>query len=106
MPTPTQSRLPTLQPHVVDGHGATTAEIMHRVSRKSAAAARRYQHATRDRDAVLAAAFSQMTQVAPVVLISEGSRAIRGVEAKRSEGNPPLRAPARGNKWSGRRSRR
>jgi hypothetical protein len=75
---------------------------MRRAGHKSAAAAMRYQHATSDRDAVLAAAFTQMAQVAPVIPISEGSRAIRGMEAKRSAGSPPLEAPARGNKWSGR----
>jgi hypothetical protein len=63
---------------------------MRRAGHKSAAAAMRYQHATSDRDAVLAAAFTQMAQVAPVIPISEGSRAIRGTEAERSAGSPPL----------------
>ncbi len=50
--------------------GATTAEIMRRAGHKSAAAAMRYQHATSDRDAVLAAALSEMAQAAPVITIS------------------------------------
>ena len=47
--------------------GATTAELMHRAGHSSAAAAQRYQHATRDRDRVLADALSDLaeTQTAP-----------------------------------------
>jgi hypothetical protein len=44
---------------------------MRRAGHKSAAAAMRYQHATSDRDAVLAAALSEMAQAAPVIPISE-----------------------------------
>jgi hypothetical protein len=40
----------------------------------------RYQHATSDRDAVLAAALSKMAQAAPVIPISEASRDIRGIQ--------------------------
>jgi integrase len=47
--------------------GASTAEIMRRAGHKSAAAAMRHQHATSDRDAVLAAALSQRAQAAPVI---------------------------------------
>jgi integrase len=36
--------------------GASTRELMHRMGHASAAAALRYQHATRDRDAVIAQA--------------------------------------------------
>jgi hypothetical protein len=49
----------------------------------------RCQHATSDRDAVLAAALSEMAQAAPVITISEGSRDIRGMEAKRSADSHP-----------------
>jgi integrase len=47
--------------------GATTAELMHRAGHSSASAALRYQHATRDRDRILAdalAQFAQMTEIA------------------------------------------
>ena len=40
--------------------GATTAELMHRAGHSSASAALRYQHATEDRDRVLAAALGQL----------------------------------------------
>ena len=76
--------------------GATTAEIMRRAGHKSAAAAMRYQHATSDRDAVLAAALSEMAQAAPVITISEGSRDIRGMEPKRAAGSSPSIAPEQG----------
>ena len=42
------------------GLGATTAELMHRAGHKSPAAALRYQHATQDRDAVLADALGAL----------------------------------------------
>jgi integrase len=40
--------------------GATTKELMYRMGHASPAAALRYQHATRDRDAVIAAALGQL----------------------------------------------
>jgi integrase len=40
--------------------GATTAELMHRAGHSSAAAALRYQHATQDRDRVLADALEEL----------------------------------------------
>ncbi len=40
--------------------GASTRELMHRMGHASAAAALRYQHATRDRDAVIAQAFNDV----------------------------------------------
>lgn len=40
--------------------GATTRELMHRMGHASARAALRYQHATRDRDAVIAEALNQI----------------------------------------------
>jgi integrase len=40
--------------------GATTAELMHRAGHSSAAAALRYQHATEDRDRILATALGQL----------------------------------------------
>ena len=69
---------------------------MRRAGHKSAAAAMRYQHATSDRDAVLAAALSEMAQAAPVITISEGSRDIRGMEAKHSASSSPLSATEQG----------
>ena len=41
--------------------GATTAELMHRAGHVSAVAALRYQHATQDRDRVLADALEALT---------------------------------------------
>jgi integrase len=40
--------------------GATTAELMHRAGHASASASLRYQHATRDRDHVLATALANL----------------------------------------------
>lgn len=40
--------------------GASTRELMHRMGHASAAAALRYQHATRDRDAAIAAALGEL----------------------------------------------
>ena len=40
--------------------GATTAELMHRAGHASADAALRYQHATRDRDRILAEALEKI----------------------------------------------
>ncbi len=51
----------------------------------------RYQHATSDRNAVLATALSEMAQAAPVITIAEGSRDIRGMEARHSAGSSPLK---------------
>jgi integrase len=47
--------------------GATTAELMRRAGHKSPAAAIRYQHATEDRDRVLAAALAELATPAEVV---------------------------------------
>jgi integrase len=41
---------------------ATTAELMHRGGHASPAAAQRYQHATRDRDAAIAAALARLAE--------------------------------------------
>ena len=49
--------------------GATTAELMHRAGPASAPAALRYQHATQDRDRVLAEALGEMIESASVVPI-------------------------------------
>ena len=40
--------------------GASTRELMHRMGHASAAAALRYQHATRDRDTAIAAALGEL----------------------------------------------
>lgn len=55
--------------------GATTAELMHRAGHASPDAALRYQHATRDRDRVLADALAKLAAPTPVVPIaaSDGS---------------------------------
>ena len=42
--------------------GASTRELMHRMGHASPEAALRYQHATRDRDAALAAALGDLVQ--------------------------------------------
>jgi integrase len=49
--------------------GATTAELMHRAGHASPQAALRYQHATEDRDRVLAEALEALAAPAPVVPI-------------------------------------
>ena len=46
--------------------GATTAELMHRAGHASASASLRYQHATRDRDQVLAHALAELIQASSV----------------------------------------
>jgi integrase len=46
--------------------GATTAELMHRAGHSSAEASLRYQHATRDRDAVLAIALEKLVRPARI----------------------------------------
>jgi integrase len=46
--------------------GATTAELMHRAGHASANAALRYQHATQDRDRVLAEALEALVRPATV----------------------------------------
>ena len=50
--------------------GATTAELMHRAGHSSPAAALRYQHATQDRDRVLAEALSTLVRPTTVLPIS------------------------------------
>jgi integrase len=45
--------------------GATTAELMHRAGHSSVVAAQRYQHATQDRDQVLALALSNLVADSP-----------------------------------------
>jgi len=61
--------------------GATTAELMHRAGHSSPGAALRYQHATRDRDQVLADALAQLVQTNNVTEISSRDSTI-GVEFK------------------------
>jgi integrase len=48
--------------------GATIAELMHRLGHSTASAAMRYQHATADRDAAIAAALSEFHQAKAVTL--------------------------------------
>jgi len=53
--------------------GTTTAELMHRAGHASANAALRYQHATKDRDRVLAEALAGLTTPAEIVRIKRES---------------------------------
>jgi integrase len=57
--------------------GASTKELMYRMGHASPAAALRYQHATRARDAALAAALSDLiaTPKAPIMEITAAGRA-------------------------------
>jgi len=54
--------------------GATTAELMRRAGHSSAAAALRYQHATDDRDKVLADALADLAASADIVPLADISR--------------------------------
>jgi integrase len=54
--------------------GATTAELMHRAGHSSATAALRYQHATQDRDRVLAGALEALVRPAKVAKLKSRSR--------------------------------
>jgi integrase len=54
--------------------GATTAELMHRAGHASASAALRYQHATKDRDRVLADALEALVKPATVIPIDRESK--------------------------------
>ena len=51
--------------------GASTRELMHRMGHASARAALRYQHATRERDEVIAAALSDLIEAGPAKLSNE-----------------------------------
>ena len=53
--------------------GATTAELMHRAGHSSANASLRYQHATKDRDRVLADALEAFVKPAEVIPIDRGA---------------------------------
>ena len=68
--------------------GATTAELMHRAGHASPQAALRYQHATKDRDRVLADALAELATPAKVVPIksarNSGSRPNRAQESARA----------------------
>ncbi len=57
--------------------GATTAELMRRAGHASPVAAARYQHATDDRDRVLADALAALAEPAQVVRIRSSSKAAR-----------------------------
>ena len=54
--------------------GATTAELMHRAGHSSTPAALRYQHATQNRDRVLAEALGEMIKPGLTELPSKGSK--------------------------------
>ena len=51
--------------------GASTRELMHRMGHASSQAALRYQHATRERDEVIAAALSDLIEAGPAKLSNE-----------------------------------
>jgi integrase len=55
--------------------GATTAELMDRAGHSSVNAALRYQHATQDRDRVLADALAALVKPATVIPFNRESRA-------------------------------
>lgn len=73
---------PTLRLHdlrhtgltLVAATGATVAELMHRAGHSSPAAALRYQHATRDRDRVIADALAQLVASAEVIPLAARDR--------------------------------
>jgi integrase len=54
--------------------GATTAELMHRAGHASASASLRYQHATRDRDQVLANALANLAAVSKDPNLGDSNR--------------------------------
>jgi integrase len=54
--------------------GATTAELMHRAGHSSAAAALRYQHATRDRDRIVADALEALIKPATITPIKSAMK--------------------------------
>ncbi len=61
-------------PHVQHSHrgtGASTRELMHRTGHSYAAAALRYQHATRDRDATIARALNDVIEAGRAIVSSE-----------------------------------
>lgn len=60
--------------------GATTRELMARVGHASPVAALRYQHATRDRDATIAAALSGLAESARKGTPPQSPRDIRGMD--------------------------
>ena len=66
--------------------GATTAELMHRAGHASPNAALRYQHATKDRDRVLADALAELATPAKVVPIKAAKR--NGSRPNRAQGSP------------------
>ncbi len=57
---------------LADATGATTAELMHRAGHPSAFPALRYQHATKDRDRVLADALAALVVPAGVAALLRG----------------------------------
>ena len=54
--------------------GATTAELMRRAGHASSAAAQRYQHASEDRDRVVADALEKMVEASPIIAIAKEVR--------------------------------
>lgn len=57
--------------------GATTAELMGRLGHSTASAAQRYQHVAADRDAVIAAALSDLATVTPITAARAARRPAR-----------------------------
>jgi integrase len=67
--------------------GASTRELMARMGHSTPDAALRYQHATEDRDRVIAEALAGLTKPAPVVAIERAM----GASAAGIDSGPPLR---------------
>lgn len=64
-PGPPLPRSSSCGQHLTAASGASTRDLMHRMGHVSPAAALRYQHATRDRDAAIAAALSDLIAPRP-----------------------------------------
>lgn len=67
--------------------GASTRELMARMGHSTPDAALRYQHATEDRDGVIAEALAGLTKPAPIIAIERAT----GGPAGGCASSPPLR---------------
>lgn len=68
--------------------GATVAELMHRAGHSSPDAALRYQHATRDRDRVIADALGELAVSAKVTMEGQGDAGKGRVMLRRDQDEP------------------
>ncbi len=71
----------------VPATGASTRELMARMGHSTPDAALRYQHATEDRDRVIAEALAGLTKPAPIIAIERAT----GGPAGGCASSPPLR---------------